>query len=966
MAKLTRRKFLQASAIASLAGAATAARAGVAEAGLAAGAGSLGATSLDAALASAAGGAAQTPGKGPDAASAGSPANTEANAAAIAAALAADVPLRWLEGAPPALALGTTFTVPWPRGQQKKAQTFVLTSAGGEHPVQSWPLAYWPDGSLKWTAHALPAAAAAARPPGAPAGQGSGLGVRPGEPSARPAAAVSVQESPGAIIVDTGIIRCTLPRQGEHLVSSITRGGRTIAQSGHLVALSDDQPDASSGATRQQKFLSTIERSTVEQNGPVRTVVKVEGRHKAGNRTWLPFTVRLYFYAGAESIRIMHTFVFDGDEDRDYLRGIGLRFEVPLRDAMHDRHVRFAGENGGLWGEGVRGLTGLRRDPGAAFRKAQVAGQPVPPLDQMNKQVSQRLGLIPAWGDYTLSQLSADGFQIRKRTKPGHGWIDAAWGRRAPGCGYIGGASGGVAFGLRDFWQRHPTQIDIRNAHTDKAEVTLWMWSPDAPAMDLRFYHDGMGMETHDQELEGLEITYEDYEKGFGTPVGIARSSEITLWALPATPPREQLVKMAAAVQAPPQLVAAPARYLATGVFGPMWDLPDRSTPARAAIENELDKRFDYYRKEVEQRHWYGFWNYGDVMHTYDADRHVWRYDVGGYAWDNSELSPDLWLWYSFLRTGRADIFRLAEAMVRHTSEVDTYHLGRFAGLGTRHNVQHWGCSAKQLRISQALYRRFYYFLTGDERIGDIMRELLDADTRLAAVDPLRKRAGALQGPYTARASFGTDWSSLAGNWLVEWERTGDQHWRDRILAGMGDIAAMPQGFFSANAMGYDRASGHLHNTNGRDVTASHLNVAFGAPEVFSELIAMLDQPRFEQAWVRYCTLYNAGREEQQRELGGLHGGTNALRVGHSRLTAYAAWRRKDPALARRAWQEFFDGHTPPLRSVPISGPDVLMPVDEVAWMTTNDTAQWGLAAIQNLALAGAQLQDKPRKPDET
>ncbi|WP_426337166.1 Tat pathway signal sequence domain protein [Pseudoduganella sp. R-31] len=917
MAQLTRRQFIQASALASLAGIAGPAGAGDA---------------------SGAGGAAHS-------------SDTAANAAALAAASEPDVPLRWLEGAAPALSLGTTFTVPWPRGQQKQQQTFVLASAAGEHPMQSWPLAYWPDGSLKWTAHAMPAEPSLL--------VGGSLSVRPGKPASRPAAAIVVQEAQDAFTIDTGIIRCVLPRRGEQLIRSITRDGRSIAQACRLVALCDDQPDAGNGATRQQHFSSAIERTTIEQRGPLRTVAKIEGRHRSANRAWLPFTVRLYFYAGAESIRIMHTFVFDGDENKDFLRGIGLRFEVPMRDAPHDRHVRFSGEDGGLWGEGVRGLTGLRRDPGAAFRQAQVAGLPVPPLGQMNKQVSERLQLIPAWGDYTLSQLSADGFQIRKRTKPGHGWINAAWGRRAAGCGYVGGASGGVVFGLRDFWQRHPTQLDIRSAHTEKAEVTMWMWSPDAPAMDLRFYHDGMGMETHEQELEGLEINYEDYEKGFGTPVGVARSSEITLWALAATPQREQMVRMAAAAQTPPQLVVSPARYLATGVFGPMWDLPDRSSPARAELENELDKRFDFYRNEVEQRHWYGFWDYGDVMHTYDADRHTWRYDVGGYAWDNSELSPDLWLWYSFLRTGRADIFRLAEAMARHTSEVDTYHLGRFAGLGSRHNVQHWGCSAKQLRISQALYRRYYYYLTADERIGDIMRELLDADASLAAVDPLRKRAGALQGPYTARASFGTDWSSLAGTWLVEWERTGDKRWRDMLLAGMRDIAAMPQGFFSANAMGYDRSSGHLHNTQGGKVTASHLNVAFGAPEIFAELIAMLDQPRFEQAWLRYCALYNANPAEQQRELGGPHGGTNALRVGHSRLTAYAAWRRNDAELARRAWQEFFSGRTPALRCTTIKGPDVLVPVSEVPWMTTNDTAQWGLAAIQNLALAGAQLPTK-------
>jgi hypothetical protein len=34
----------------------------------------------------------------------------------------------------------------------------------------------------------------------------------------------------------------------------------------------------------------------------------------------------------------------------------------------------------------------------------------------------------------------------------------------------------------------------------------------------------------------------------------------------------------------------------------------------------------------------------------------------------------------------------------------------------------------------------------------------------------------------------------------------------------------------------------------------------------------------------------------------------------------------------------------------------VLIPIEEASWMTTNDTAQWSLAAIQNLALIGGAL----------
>ena len=35
----------------------------------------------------------------------------------------------------------------------------------------------------------------------------------------------------------------------------------------------------------------------------------------------LPFVVRLYFYAGGEAIRVMHTITYDGDEAKDFILG---------------------------------------------------------------------------------------------------------------------------------------------------------------------------------------------------------------------------------------------------------------------------------------------------------------------------------------------------------------------------------------------------------------------------------------------------------------------------------------------------------------------------------------------------------------------------------------------------------------------------------------------------------------------
>jgi hypothetical protein len=865
------------------------------------------------------------------------------------------VELHWLEGVP-AAGPGTTWGVAWPRGLQARDATFALRVAhtGAGIPLQSWPLAYWPDGSLKWTGHALPADAPAA----------ADFELAPGVPAV-PTQALTVVDAGDQVTVDTGVIQVQVARRGRDLIPQVTRGGRAILRRGRLVLLNQNGPGPGG---EPASFESEIKTVAVEQSGPVRAVVRIEGRHAgAAGRAWLPFVVRLYFHAGGDAVRVMHTIIFDGDENQDFIRGLGLRFEVPMHDPVYDRHVRFAGEEAGLFAEAVQGITGLRRDPGAAVREAQLAGRACPPLADWKDPVPALLQYVPVWGDYTLAQLNADGFEISKRTQPGRTWIKAASGRRAGGTGYVGGPSGGVAFGLRNFWQSYPAQLDLRNAGGAAAEVTMWLWAPDALPMDLRGYHDGMGEDTYAKQTAALNITYEDYEPGFDKPEGVARTSEMYLWALPATPTRERLVELAGVVRTPPLLVARPEYLHACGVFGGLWSPLDRSTPARAKIEDELDFYFGYYLKQRDERAWYGFWNYGDVRHTYDADRHVWRYDVGGFAWDNSELSTDIWLWLYFLRTGRADVFRFAEAMTRHTGEVDVHHLGRFAPLGSRHNVLHWGCSAKQLRISTAANRRYYYYLTADERFGDLMREQIEAVRTLVRIQPGRKLAhhagesgGAGPADDThASVGFGTDWGAVSAAWLTEWERTGNPHVRERLVNSMRTIADQPRGFFTGSSV-MDLDTGKFQISTSDRVSASHLSAVFGLVEVCAELIQLLDVPGFKRAWLDYCELYNAPAEEQAKRFGHPLSGLN-LQQGHSRLTAFAAQMENNAALARRAWNEFNRGQGgvrdgTRYQTTRVTGPAVLNPVDEAAFVSTNSTAQWGLAAIECLALVGAEL----------
>ena len=866
------------------------------------------------------------------------------SAARAASTVPRNTPVSWIDGEAPMLSLGQTFGVPWPRGVVKPGAPLVVRSDGKPLPSQHWTLATWPDGSLKWSAHALPAGM----------DQPATLDVAPGRAPA-PQPGLFVREQEDAVEIVSGATRWRFPRKGAVVVAGAWSGNRQVMGPLTLVASVDDAPENG----RRTPLIGRIARVTVEQKGPVRAVVRIEGMHEGAGRSLLPFSVRFYAYAGGDHVRVVHSFIFDGDPKKDFVSSLGLAAAVPMTGAPHDRHVRLATTQGHLFSEAVRPLTGLRRDPGEAVREAQIAGRAVP-MDAMADSVRPLLGRIPTWSDFSLSQLSADGFAIVKRTQAGHAWVDATAGTRALGLGYVGSPTGGVALAARYFWQRHPTQIDIRDAAADEARLTLWLWSPEARPMDMRPYRGVLGMEGYDAQNEGLAITYEDYEPGWDSATGTARTSELTLWACAATPDADRLAAMAQANAVPPQLMVVPQRIHAANVFGP-WALPDRSTPMKARIEDQIANLAAFYEAEVDRRRWYGFWNHGDVMHTYDADRHQWRYDIGGFAWDNSELSPDLWLWLSVLRTGDAGLFRFAEAMTRHTGEVDVYHLGRFKGLGTRHGVQHWSDSSKQPRISNAIYRRIYYYLTGDERVGDLMRDLLLSDQTLAHVEIGRKVPGAERKTLpegVIEMTFGTTWCAVASSWLVEWERTGDRKWRDRLLAGMTSIGGLQYGWLTGTAP-FDLSTGRFLG-KGDDISVSHLNAVFGALELNAELIDLLDVPTYRTAWLDYCRWFNAPRAEWEAKFAVPYRGRN-LREGHSRLTAYLAHETRDPAMARRAWEEFFSGEAGLGLSqgdprVTLNGPQILGPTVEWPHVSTNAAAQWGLAAIENLALIADAL----------
>ncbi|CAI7597620.1 unnamed protein product [Penicillium bialowiezense] len=849
--------------------------------------------------------------------------------------------VRWVIGNyPDALSNGVSFGMPWPQGVYKPGQKFDLKAQERIYPVDSREIAYWADGSLKWTVHSISSH------------------VDHHEEYTLKASSRTEDALPGVWVERKAGISVK-SRHGLHL--HFHSGGASVLDS--MVFRSEK---VCSGATVVAS-IDGVEYGThvasveVENETSHRVVIKVSAVMVTGDlpTSHLPFDLRFYVYSDSPSVKLVHSFVHDLDANQP-LTSLGLRFSVPLsRSKFYNRHVRLGGSEGGSWKEEVQGLSGLWHGPNEHTRINQSCGRAVRLCqeDWEGNDLHRDLSYVPSWRDYSLSQLSSDGFTIKKRTKPGCAWIKTIGGGRADGTAYVGSAEyGGLA-------------VDLSELDAQDGVITQWIYSPLAEPLDTSPYHDGLDLNSYPSQLEALNVTYEDYEPGFATANGIGRTSIFFLRAYESTPAAEQFSRFSSFVRDPPRLLPTPTHMHSAGVFHGYWApqshlLGLKATQKETEIEKRLDLLFKFYQNQIEQNRWYGFWDYGDVQHTYDHYRRAWRYDVGGFAWDNSELSTDLWLWTYFLHTGRSDVFKVAEAMTRHTGEVDVYHRGRFKGFGTRHGVQHFSDSSKQLRISNVLYRCFYFYLTGDERTGDLISQLCDAQNSLLTLDSHRKVQSHATIPEAfAMTNIGLDCGALVATWLTKWERrtTGWTHSKQLLVSLFKGIASLDHGL-AAKAILLNPTSGEVRPCPPPTpaYAISHLSMLFGFPEIIAETMNYIRDrypevvENFMKVWIPYCRAYNGGHETQRTEYGFTFPERATWRQSHSTLTAFAANWTNDRRLAEMAWEQFFhtDGFTTSHEwtFTQIEPPEHFSKWEEAKWITTNEAARYGVSAISNLA----------------
>lgn len=863
------------------------------------------------------------------------------------------VKLNWLEnrGMPGVV----TWGVPWEQGQVFPEDGFDLKNTFGDDiAMESGVNALWPDGSCKWTLHSgdfLTQSSQTAPFCLSVSNKKNQPGVKSQE--------IATQMPDGAIKVDTGRVQAVFSKNASKLIEDVRIDDRACVNYGEsIVILETISTSEDMVSRRETTYKSRVEKIEIEHQDGMVCIIKVLGKHvqqKSGEGC-MPFILRFAFRKGEADIKLTHTFIIDRQAQGWLLKGMALKFYGALQGEAYNRHIKFAGENG-IFHESAQLLSSWRPKIDPQIYKDQCDGRFMTfSVDDANyDNIQKAIEDMTIWDNYRLYQGNDRNFSIKKRT--GNeicSFIDALHGEKSTGMGAIFGTEGGFGIGMKDFWQKYPSSLWIDGFTSEETCMSLWIWSYESEGMDFRHYD----TKAH------ASAYYEGFDEVDSTPYGIANTNELTLFGFSGGGISDDVLKTKCMkLQKPALLVCEPTYYRQVRALGE-WALADRSTPMKIWLEDEMDNAFEFYRNEVAQRRWYGLFHYGDVMHTYDANRKGWRYDMGGYAWQNTELVPTLWLATAFLRTGREDVFVMMEAMTRHCSEVDVYHIGDYKGIGSRHNVIHWGCACKEPRIAMAGHHRLYYYMTGDYRLKDVFDEVKNGDQATLNIDPLRHFYEKSAMVYPTHARTGPDWATYCSNWMTAWEQ-GDQVYRDKILIGIADIEQAPMKLISGSDFEYDPQSSHLRYIGENAAGGAHLTICMGGAQVWIELGLQLQAAGWDKMLADYGVFYFASSQDKYTWSKGLIEAKDwPLPYMAASMGMYGARYYQDEVLGNQVWEILTNeliresqgrGFEPRVTGTHMIGENMV----EIPWISTNFASQWCLNVITCLALGAPYLPEK-------
>ncbi|MCP4157740.1 MAG: hypothetical protein GY757_59070 [bacterium] len=242
-----------------------------------------------------------------------------------------------------------TLGVPFAKGVLSTSSPVrIVNSSGSTMDSQFKRMALWGDGSIRWLKCDFQVDVSA---------NSTATYTLKTDSSSTASTSLSVSESSSAITVTTGAIRFVVNKTGFNLIDEVrldlNGNGEYAAGEEIITAGQSIGPIATESGTDYLASTQVPESIEIEEQGPMKVVIKVSGRYYNGSSYLLKYETRIYAYAGKPYIKLWHVFangksVPSLGDPLDPANGVSfdrcsLDFQLNLSGA---RTARFGGESG--------------------------------------------------------------------------------------------------------------------------------------------------------------------------------------------------------------------------------------------------------------------------------------------------------------------------------------------------------------------------------------------------------------------------------------------------------------------------------------------------------------------------------------------------------------------------------------------------------------------------------------------
>ncbi len=550
----------------------------------------------------------------------------------------------------------------------------------------------------------------------------------------------NAQRSGQTSMVETGPLRFSINKRGGGFIDDVLLdlerngfdGNDTIAKNntarGSFLDLLDDLGIDSSKAIIHKTFRE-------RGSGPLHTIMRLEGTYtysREDNRD-SPFTIRIHLYAGKSYIRVFHTLTYTGIPDKHIPRpgqheNIATTDQEEIKDDSKSTDSGWMEANDQIAGTGlslnyrlgapVSYRSGYKKGTWDSPQASQIYETSISNQDIASVyQTGPKPDRIPPVPNSTMEE-RITGFHAniklngtaKKEIDRGEGWAD------------MSGDRYGVGVGIKNFLEEYPKEIVFDQA---MGQATAYLWSPQAGPMSFA--------RSNNERDQGMISNFAE---------GVTKTSEVVLFFHDQESSVQEVQQTMNYFLDPPVPHASPETYSNSKVYG---QFAPRSN-MQLEIERSLDYKFDW---EIFSQHWepwYGMFDYGDQKNYFF--REDW------FRWQNNEPAIDFMYWLQFMRTGDPKYYVAADAMSKHTMDVDNVHwptdetffgetnealnywkwasresnANPYLGVGRRHANQHWVALLSAHVWVQGWVASYY--LTGYHRGLDIAKLTSDSHLR--------------------------------------------------------------------------------------------------------------------------------------------------------------------------------------------------------------------------------------------